>query len=334
MNKKFFIPQVDQFDLISRRRLWYILSLVIIIPGTVSFFVRGVNLGIDFKGGVLQQVTFEKTQVGEQTLRDSLTDLKVKGLSLQTAAGNQVFLRYPQQEGEATRDTGNRILSKLTSAATAKETAFESIGGSVAKATTISAIWSVVLASLAILVFIAWSFRAVPKPASAWRFGTTAIVALLHDLLFVLGMFSLLGIFFPSIEVDSLFITAILTVLGFSLNDTIVVYDRIRENLTYNPEQDFEKVANDSLNQTVVRSLNTSFTVLIVLISLLVLGGESIRNFILALTLGVGVGTYSSIFTAAPLLVTWQYWAERRAAKLALNPPKKKETQKPAPKKK
>jgi preprotein translocase subunit SecF len=130
----------------------------------------------------------------------------------------------------------------------------------------------------------------------------------------VIGAFSIIGHFVPDIEVDSLFITALLTILGFSVNDTIVVFDRIRENLRKYPSKTFEDVSNESLNQTLARSLNTSGTVLIVLLALLLLGGVSIRSFILALTLGIAVGTYSSIFNAAPLLVTWQNWADRRAS--------------------
>jgi preprotein translocase subunit SecF len=161
----------------------------------------------------------------------------------------------------------------------------------------------------------------VPKPASSWRFGVTAIMALAHDILFVIGAFSLIGHFFPSVEVDALFITAILTILGFSVNDTIVVFDRIRENLRRSPGHTFAEIANSSLNQTLARSLNTSMTVLLVLLSLLLLGGGSIRNFILALSLGVAIGTYSSIFNATPLLVSWQEAIERRMPVLA---PKRK----------
>jgi preprotein translocase SecF subunit len=128
------------------------------------------------------------------------------------------------------------------------------------------------------------------------------------------GAFSIIGHFFPTIEVDSLFITALLTILGYSVNDTIVVFDRIRENLRRTPGKSFEEIANNSLNQTLARSLNTSFTVLIILCALLVLGGDSIRNFILALTLGVAIGTYSSIFNASPLLVSWQGWVDKRSA--------------------
>jgi preprotein translocase subunit SecF len=151
----------------------------------------------------------------------------------------------------------------------------------------------------------------VAKPISSWQFGWAAIIALLHDLLFVLGFFSLLG-HFRGVEVDSLFVTAILTVLGFSVHDTIVVFDRVRENLKLFPGQSIEYVVNHSIAQTIVRSLNTSLTVLFVLLSLLLFGGETIKYFVLALFVGIIVGTYSSIFIASPVLVVWQKWKTRQ----------------------
>jgi preprotein translocase subunit SecF len=308
--------RTNSFDLLTRRRRWYILSLVLLLPGIISLAVRGIHVGIDFKGGVLQQVSYLETRPSESTLREKLASTEIQGLTLQTAGDKGILLRYPVQGEVLMRDTGNAILAALGSEGTVKETAFESIGSSVARATTLNAFYSVLLTSVAIMLFIAWSFRAVPKSTSSWRFGVTAIAALLHDLLFVIGAFSLIGIFFPQVEVDSLFITALLTVLGFSLNDTIVVFDRIRENLLQQPEADFIDVANDSLNQTIGRSLSTSLAVLLVLVALLLLGGDSIRNFMLALTLGVAVGTYSSIFAATPLLVSWQLWAQNRTPRV------------------
>ncbi|HYV33242.1 MAG TPA: protein translocase subunit SecF, partial [Candidatus Limnocylindria bacterium] len=166
--------------------------------------------------------------------------------------------------------------------------------------------------SLGIIFYIGYAFRRVAKPITSWNFGIAAIVALIHDLLFVLGAFSLLG-HFRGVEVDSLFVTAMLTVLGFSVHDTIVVFDRIRENLRLSPGQSIEQVVNHSISQTIVRSLNTSLTVLFVLLSLLLFGGETIRYFVLTLFIGIIVGTYSSIFIASPVLVVLQKWKTRRA---------------------
>jgi preprotein translocase subunit SecF len=300
------------FSIIGRRKVWYILSAILILPGIISLFIWRLNVGIDFKGGTSEQIDFTN-RPSIEVIREDLNELRIAGLTVQTTGDNGVIIRYPNEEGSQARNTGNEIIKKLQkSFPDAKETSFENIGGTVASSTTKKAATAVALTSLAIIFFIAWSFRSVPKPASSWRFGVTAILALAHDILFVIGAFSLIGHFIPSVEVDALFITAILTILGFSVNDTIVVFDRIRENLRRNPGKEFDEIANSSLNQTLARSLNTSMTVLIVLLSLLLLGGSPIRNFILALTLGVAIGTYSSIFNAAPLLVTWQKLADRK----------------------
>jgi preprotein translocase subunit SecF len=310
-----------QFDIVGNRRFWYIFSTILILPGVISLIIWHLRVGIDFKGGTLQQVHFASSRPDVDALRNDLKAVN-PDLSIQTSGDQDVLIRFPNQDNVQPRTTGDTILSTLKAdGLSASEASFETIGGSVAKSTTTTAIEAVILTSVAIILFIAWSFASVPKPASSWRFGVTAILALAHDILFVIGAFSLIGHFFPSIEVDSLFITAILTILGFSVNDTIVVFDRIRENLRRTPGRTFSEIANASLNQTLARSLNTSMTVLIVLLALLLLGGPSIRTFILALFLGVAIGTYSSIFNATPLLVSWQGMADKRAA---LEPAKKR----------
>jgi preprotein translocase subunit SecF len=167
------------------------------------------------------------------------------------------------------------------------------------------------LISIAIILYIAFVFRKVTRPVSSWQFGIAAIVALLHDLIVVLGVFSLLGRF-ANVEVDSMFVTAMLTVLGFSVHDTIIIFDRIRENLRIYAGQTIEFVVNHSISQTIVRSLNTSITVLLVLLALLLFGGDTIRYFVLALFIGIIVGTYSSIFVASPILTYWQEYRMRK----------------------
>ena len=303
---------MKQFNIVGARKYWYLVSFILILPGLISLLVWHFNVGIDFKGGTLQQVHYSGTRPAIDVIRQELKPLNLPDVTLQTSGTQDVLISFANQTDIKPRDAGTSVLKTLSANQTATETSFETIGGSVAQSTTQKAVESVVITSLAIILFIAWSFSSVPKPASSWRFGVTAILALAHDLLFVLGAFSLIGHFFPLVEVDALFITAMLTILGFSVNDTIVVFDRIRENLRRNPGRSFSEIANSSLNQTLARSLNTSMTVLIVLTSLLVLGGSSIRNFILALTLGVAIGTYSSIFNATPLLVSWQEWMEKK----------------------
>lgn len=307
---------MKQFNIIGSRKYWYLLSFILILPGIISLAVWHFNVGIDFKGGTLQQIHYSGSRPAIDQIRQELTPLKLPGITLQTSGSQDILVSFANQNNVKPRDTGDTVVNTLKKGSTnVTETSFETIGGSVAQSSTQDAVESVIIASLAIIIFIAWSFASVPKPTSSWRFGVTAILALAHDLLFVLGAFSLIGHFFPLVEVDALFITAMLTILGFSVNDTIVVFDRIRENLRRNPGRSFAEIANSSLNQTLARSLNTSMTVLIVLLSLLVLGGSSIRNFILALTLGVAIGTYSSIFNATPLLVSWQEWVDSRENK-------------------
>lgn len=199
--------------------------------------------------------------------------------------------------------TGGTVVEK---SADGKIIRSETVGPVIGRETTANAIKSVGLASLAIVLYITYAFRGIPKPYSSWKFGVAAVVALLHDVLVVVGIFSLLGHFYH-VEIDALFVTALLTVIGFSVHDTIVVFDRIRENLSrMGTKPSFSEVVNASIKQTLGRSIMTSLTVLITLLSLIIFGGESIRWFVVALFIGVFSGTYSSIFNAAPLLVLWE----------------------------
>jgi len=185
------------------------------------------------------------------------------------------------------------------------ETTYDTVGPTISNELRNRSIMAVILASLAIILYIAFSFRKVPKPLSSWKFGACAVVALIHDLLITVGFVSLLGHFFTWMEVDALFITALLTIMGFSVHDTIVVYDRLRENFIRNPHQDIELSAEESINQTLVRSINTSMTTIIVLFALLVFGSLSMKHFVSTLMFGIIIGTYSSIFNATPLLIYW-----------------------------
>lgn len=186
-----------------------------------------------------------------------------------------------------------------------QEKRFETVGPVIGAELTRKAFLAVAVASAFIVFYIAWSFKAIPKPYSSFKFGLSAVVAVLHDVLVVVGLYSLFGHFY-GIEVDALSITALLTVIGFSVHDTIVVFDRVRENLPKLPKHTFEQVVDFSLSETLVRSLNTSLTVTLTLTSLLLFGGESIRWFVATLLVGIVSGTYSSIFNAAPILVLWE----------------------------
>ncbi|RJQ36108.1 protein translocase subunit SecF [Candidatus Microgenomates bacterium] len=308
-------------DIISKKYWYFIFSLIIIIPGIISLMLWGLNLSIDFTGG--SRIKYEvnsklktqnsKLQVKSEKLEDNLVNIftqeKIKIVSIQKS-GNNIYIVRTIPLDQQNHEKVNSALSKDIPGI--KEVEFETIGPTIGNETTTNAVKGVLLACVLIVIYIAWAFRKVPKPASSLRFGICAIVALVHDILLVVGFFSILGHFFK-VEVDSLFVTALLTVLGFSVHDTIVVFDRIRENLRRMAGTPFEKIVNDSILQTLGRSLNTSLTVLLVLFTLLLFGGESIKWFVVALLIGVASGTYSSIFNAAPLLDVWEEWSRKKS---------------------
>lgn len=299
-------------DIIGKRNWYFLFSLILIIPGLISLALFGLKLSIDFTGGSRVTLLYPST-VNERTvqsIKDTFTQQNVVVSSVQVS-GNKIIVRSVPIDEKKDAVIVKELQKKDPNF---KQEEFETIGPVIGGETTLNAVKSVALASLLIVLYIAWSFRKVPKPASSWRFGICAVLALIHDALVLLGIFSILGHFFH-VEVDSLFVTAVLTVIGFSVHDTIVVFDRVRENLVRKGSTDFSRTVNDSILQTMTRSLNTSFTALLVLFALLLFGGENIRWFILALVIGIACGTYSSIFNAAPLLVTWQEWDNKRKKK-------------------
>ncbi len=299
-------------NIIGKKNWYFAFSLLIIIPGLISLALWGLKLSIDFTGGSRMTLLYPQT-INEQTVeqvRDVFEKQKVEIVTIQKSDKELIIRSKPMDDKQ-----NAAFLKELkTKTTTVKQERFETIGPIIGQETTINAAKSLAISSFLIVLYIAWSFRGVRKPVSSWRFGVCAIIALLHDALVVIGLFSLFG-HFAGVELDSLFVTALLTGLGFSVHDTIVVFDRIRENLKRNVEAPFEQIANDSILQTLVRSLNTSLTAFLVLLTLLIFGGESIRWFIVAMIIGVVSGTYSSIFNAAPLLVLWQELNAKRKAR-------------------
>lgn len=282
-------------------------SLVLLVAGVVALSMHGLKLGIDFTGGAISEIEF-KGGVDVSKVKTFLDEKNITSTTVQALGESGVLLRT----APISEDQHQEILSVLREkVGELEEKRFESIGPTVGKELTQNAAWQLGLVTLGIVLYIAYAFRSVPKPITPWRFGWTAVIALFHDLMVVLGVFALLGKW-KGIEVDSLFVTAMLTVLGFSVHDTIVVYDRIRENLRTMGNQSVEFIVNKSISQTFVRSLNTSLTVLFVLLAMLMFGGDTIKPFVLALFIGIATGTYSSIFVASPLLVYWQKWASKK----------------------
>jgi preprotein translocase subunit SecF len=297
-------------NLIGKRRIWYTISLIMIVPGLVALAMWGLKLGIDFNAGELMVV---QGHVSAETVNKAAEGLGLKDVSVVLSGSDQTEIRFrdttPQKQHELNHQ---RLKSNLQSAGV-QELSFDSVGPTVSSSIARNAILSLVLVSIAIVLYIAFAFRNAPPPVSPWSFGVMAIIALLHDSLFVLGVFALLG-HFLGVEIDALFVTAILTVIGFSVHDTIVVFDRIRENLR-RERGSFEQIVNNSILETLARSINTSLTVLLTLLALFLFGGQSIRLFILALLIGIASGTYSSIFNASPLLVTWHNYKLKRFEK-------------------
>jgi preprotein translocase subunit SecF len=284
-----------------RYKVWYfIFSLLIILPGLYFLFTSGLRLGIDFTGGAVLGYRLQVTGSSEE-IRKIVSDQGVEVVSV-TATGSEYTIKTKPIE----QDKINSIKQALTDKyGEIEEQRVENVGPTIGKELRTKALMALGFASLVIVLYIAFTFRKVPKPASSWRFGICAVVALIHDILLVIGIFAILGKFL-AVEVDTLFVTALLTIIGFSVHDTIVVFDRIRENLLKNIGRKFDVVANLAVVQTLGRSLNTSLTVVFVLLALLLFGGESLRWFVVALLVGVISGTYSSIFNATALLVFWE----------------------------
>ena len=267
----------------------------------ISFW--GLRLGIDFKGGTLMEIQFARDPAPQSAeVLEKLSSIELRSLTVQPTKESGMLLRYLASDENA-NDAVLAKLKELDSEVTELRTDF--IGASVSEQIKRNAFVGIVLSILAIAAYIAWAFRRVSRPITSWEYGVGAVIALSHDILVVIGFFAILGHFYD-IEVGVPFVAALLTILGYSVNDTIVVYDRIRENLqrSVTGKEDFEITVNRSLNETLGRSINTSLTVIIVLVAVTVFGGESIRWFGAALLMGVFFGTYSSVYIASALIVT------------------------------
>ena len=293
-------------NIVGKRRWFYLLSAMILIPSIISLIIPpSLFLGIEFTGGSTISIAFEE-DVAEQGVRDVLSRLDHGEAVVQPSGGGEFFIRVSRlREGNAEqgitpeRETIEEAFEEL---APVSRMDVSSVSGVVAADTVRNAFIAVVVAAIAILFYITWAFRQVPNP---FRYGVAAIIALVHDVLIVLGIFSILGKLI-NLEVNAMFITGLLTIIGYSVNDTIVVFDRIRENVARLPAERLEKNVNTSLLETLGRSLNTSVTLLITVMALLLLGGDTIRNFLLVLLVGLISGTYSSIAVASQVLVSWE----------------------------
>ena len=296
----------------SERRPWFFLmSLLVILPGIVFLILApGLNPGIDFTGGSSLTIQFpEGSGANQKAIREKLQAIGYPESTVQNLGNSTIdekrydlfFLRTKTLDETKKDVLVDNLNNQFSPEQTNTVLSFDLVSAVVAQETVISACWAVLAATLGIFFYVWWAFRKVPRPI---RYGLAAIVALLHDALIVVGIFAILGYFLDT-EVNTMFLISLLTVIGYSVNDTIVVFDKIRENVLTYTNRPFPEVVNLSISETMGRSLNTSFTLLVTLLALLLFGGTTIREFLYVLIIGVIVGTYSSIAIATQVLVSW-----------------------------
>jgi preprotein translocase subunit SecF len=288
-------------NFIKYKWLYFLISALVLIPGIYSLFRWGLKPSIDFTGGSLLEYETEK-EIEIEPIKKVLQEKQVGFESVQKSTEGTFLIRGEridrEKAGEIKKGLGEKLGSQLT------EIRFETVGPTLGKELLKKTLVAIFLASVAILGYVAWQFKDK-------KFGVCAILAMFHDSLLLLGSFSFLG-HFVGVEVDTLFVTAILTILSFSVHDTVVVFDRIRESQKLFPKTPLEQLANKAVTETLARSLNNSFTIIFMLVALLLMGGVTIRWFIVALLIGTIAGTYSSTFTAVPLVVIWEKIKERK----------------------
>lgn len=292
------------YRIIQKRRFFLSLSTLAVILSVLALIFWGLNFGIDFTGGSSLEVQFGNYRPTVADISKSLESVNLHNLVVQPTSDSYI-LKFKETAEEIHQATVKNLQSLAAGQSNAafKELQFDSVGPSIGQALKSKSFNATAIVFIMIIIYISFAFRKVSKPVASWKYGVAAIIALVHDILFMLGVFSVLGHFY-GIEINTPFIAAVLTVLGYSVSDTIIVFDRIRENLPKSQE-DFENTVNRSVNQTLIRSINTSFSAILALLAVLFFGGSTIKDFALALIVGIFVGTYSSIFIASPVLVVW-----------------------------
>ncbi len=292
------------------RKFWFIFSLILTSLSIISVIIFRFNLGLDFTGGARWNVQFQediqRTQV--ESFFNNLQELK-QAPQIQTTENGDFLITIEDLEDEKIQNISEKMKTEIGNF---EDISYRKVNSSIGESFKRKSMYAVISAIVGIILFVAFSFRKIPRSINPWRFGMSAIIALLHDILIILGVFVILG-YFLDIELDLSFLTALLATLGFSVNDTIVILDRVRENIrTQKASETFEDSIEKSIQQTLKRSINTSLSTLLPLLSLLFFGAQAIFYFVLALSIGILIGTYSSIFLVAPLLVSWKNWADKR----------------------
>ncbi len=291
-----------KFSFVGLRNWWFALSVVMITASIVALAVFGLRFSIDFTGGSLMELSFASEAPSTADLTAALTEAGYQSVTVQSSTENRAIIRLESLTEERHQEALTTVRDRFGEV---EEQRFDSIGPVIGKELRRSAVIGVVVTLLLIGLYISWAFRKVAEPVASWKYGLLTVVCAAHDVIIPLGVFAVLG-HYMHLEVGAAFIAAILTILGYSISDTVVVFDRTRENLSHHTGEPFADVVEKSVRQTYVRSINTSVTTLLALAAILVFGGDSTRAFALALFIGVLVGTYSSIFFASPALVEWE----------------------------
>lgn len=292
--------EMSIMNLMKYKYLYFIISLLVIVPGIISLVTNGLKLGIDFTGGSLIEITFTQTVPNQEQIKTTL-DPVYKVQSVQTLGSNRLTIRGDEMNVQQKDDILN-LLSETYGAV--QEDQFATVGPALSNELLQKTLVAIALVAGFITLYVSRQFK-------NWKYGVSAIIAMLHDSMVLIGIYSILGYFF-GVEVDVLFVTALLTTLSFSVHDTIVVFDRIRELRRKHSKAEYETIVGAAVLETIGRSINNSMTIIIMLLALVLLGGQSIFTFALALLIGAITGTYSSTFTAAPLLLVFDEIAKKK----------------------
>jgi len=296
------------YDILGKRKYFYIFSGALMLLSVIALSTWGLKYGLDFTGGTLMEVKSEKSKVQSDEIKNVLIGVGINDAVITPTQDNSFLIRYANSSDEKNQEVLKKLHEEFSDI---QNTRLDYIGPSISSELKSKAVWALLVAVIGIAAYVAYAFRKVSRPVESWKYGVGAVVALVHDVLITVGIFAILGHLF-NVEIDSAFIAALLTILGFSVHDTIVVYDRTRENLLKSgSEEKFDETVNRSLNETMARSINTSLTVLITLLAIFIFGGASIKIFTLALLIGITFGTYSSIFVASALIVDWWKWEKK-----------------------
>jgi len=296
-------------NVVGQRKIFYGFSLTLIGAGIFSLIFWGLHFGIDFTGGSLMEVEWAGERPQINLIKDNFAQLELGEVFLQPTGDKGILLRFRDVD-----ETGHqKVLETLKKLGPAEEKRFDSVGPVIGQELKNRAYSAILLVLVLIVLYITFAFRKISRPMASWKYGLAAVIALFHDVFIPAGIFSILG-HFLGVEIDLLFVTGILTILGFSVHDTIVVFDRIRENLRKGLGKNFEETVNLSINQMITRSINTSLTVFFTLLAIFIFGGENTKYFALLLMIGIFFGVYSSIFVASSLLVSWEKFRQKRIA--------------------